>query len=111
MSSGHHRGEILWGEEGRRGRLTPRLQRVRCVPHAWFPERIVDDAVHVGVVLAEIAGGILQVPEEVRSNEVAPEAPGVPIRVGLSIAVAPRPTSSTSSTCHEVWCRNDTGAC
>src|SRR6516162_822278 len=26
------------------------------------------------------------------------------------MACAPRPTSSTSSTCHDVWCRNDTGA-
>src|SRR4051794_13286729 len=28
-----------------------------------------------------------------------------------SIAVAPRPTSSTSSTCQELWCRKATGAC
>ena len=86
--------------------------RVHAFPDLRLPERVVDDAVDVGVVLGEVAGGVLEVPEEVRADVVATEAPYVAFGIcRRACACAPRPISSTSSTCHDVWCRKATGAC
>src|ERR1700753_868246 len=50
------------------------------------PELFVDDAVHVAVVLAEVAGRVLQVPEEVRPAVVPAKTPDVPLGVILEHA-------------------------
>ena len=43
--------------------------------------RTLGDDVHVGEVLGEVAGGVLEVPEEVRPGVVPAKAPHVPVRV------------------------------
>ena len=102
MESGHEGGEVVGGEKGRWWRRTPVEQALGALKCLGRPPVVVDDAIQVGVVLAEVAGRVLEVPEEVRSG-VVPAQPQM-CRSGwsLSIADAPRPTSSMSSTCQEV---------
>jgi len=60
----------------RRGRLRPPgEQALRAFQVLRGPQLIVDDAVHIAVVLAEVTGEILQVPEEVGAAVVPAEPP------------------------------------
>ena len=70
-------------QERRRRRRPPAVETLRALPHPGGPELVVEDAVDVGVVLREIAGGVLEVPEEVRADVVAAEAPDVALGIGL----------------------------
>ena len=81
---------------------TPVEQALGAVIGLGRPQVVVDDAVQVGVVLAKVAGGVLEVPEEVRPGMVRPSPQIWRSGWSVSIADAPRPTSSTSSTCQEV---------
>jgi hypothetical protein len=47
------------------------------------PELVVEDLVHVGVVLAEVASRIAQVVEEIRTDPVASNTPCVPFGVAF----------------------------
>jgi len=47
------------------------------------PQLVVDDAVHVAVVLGEVARRVLQVPEEVRARVVPSQTPHVAFRPAL----------------------------
>src|SRR5689334_9811039 len=53
------------------------------------PELVVDDAVHVAVVLGEVARRVLEVPEEVRARVVPAETPDVPFWSALEHRLCP----------------------
>src|SRR5216684_1528213 len=83
MESGHEGGEVVGGEKGWRWRRTPVEQALGAVKGLGRPAVVVDDAIQVGVVLAEVARRILEVPEEVRSSVVPAQPPDVPLGMVL----------------------------
>src|SRR3954463_1032510 len=83
VDAGHERGEIVRGEKGRRWGRTPVEQALGALQCLRGPQLILDDAVQVGVVLAEVAGRVLEVPEEVRPGVVPAQPPDVPFGMVL----------------------------
>src|SRR5216684_2374917 len=83
VESGHEGGEVVGGEKGRRWRRTPVEQALGAFKCLGRPQVVVDDAVQVGVVLAEVAGRVLEVPEEVRSGVVPAQPPDVSLGMVL----------------------------
>src|SRR5690348_8874009 len=65
VGAGHHGGEVVGMNERRRRGRPPGEQAPGALEVLGRPELVVDDAVHVAVVLAEVARRILEVPEEV----------------------------------------------
>ncbi len=63
------------GAETTREVAAPRRTGPARLPVLRGPQLIVDDAVHIAVVLAEVTGEILQVPEEVGAAVVPAEPP------------------------------------
>ena len=51
------------------------------IPDAGVPDLIVDDLVHVGVILRQVARRIVQIVKEVGTDPVAAVAPHVPLGV------------------------------
>ena len=76
--------QVIGLEEGR-WRFGPPVVKTefsqRCLR---CPRRVLGDVVEVRVVLGEIAGRIAQVPEEVGTGVVAPEAPDVSFGMALN---------------------------
>src|ERR1017187_1331867 len=83
VRAGHERGEIVGAQERRWRRGSPGVQAARALEVFGCPQLVVDDAVHVAVVLTEVARRIFQVPEEVRSAVVTAQTPDVAVRVVL----------------------------
>src|ERR1700739_4456874 len=81
MRGGHQVGQIVRGEERSWHRRSPAIEGPDVVPYLRLPELVVDDAVHVGVVLAEVARGVFEIPEEVGPDVVPVQPPYVPGRV------------------------------
>src|SRR5256714_3802458 len=79
VDAGHECGEVVWGEKGRRWGRTPVEQALGALKCLRGPQLVVDDAVQVGVVLTEVAGRVLEVPEEVRPGVMPAESPDVPL--------------------------------
>src|SRR6266481_6013450 len=77
MRSDHQLGEVVRGEKRSWHWRSPAIQRPDVVPDLGVPELVVDYAVHVGVVLAEVACGVFEVPEEVGPDVVPAQAPHV----------------------------------
>jgi 3-methylfumaryl-CoA hydratase len=83
VGAGHQGGQVVRVQEGRRRGRSPGVQAPRAFQVLGGPQLVVDDAVHVAVVLAEAARRVLEVPEEVRAPVVAPEPPDMPFGVVL----------------------------
>src|SRR6266516_4860087 len=66
--SRHQRSQVLRLQERWRRRRAPVVQAAHAFHYGWLPQLVIDNAIQIGVVLGEIAGRILQVPEEVRSD-------------------------------------------
>src|ERR1700740_2282283 len=81
MRGGHQLGQVVWGEGTSWPRRSPAIEGPDVVPYLRLPELVVDDAVHVGVVLAEVARGVLEIPEEVGPDVVPAQPPDMPGRV------------------------------
>src|SRR6516165_10095361 len=73
----HQPGEIFGMQERRRRGRTPVEQAAGPLQGLRRPQLVVDDAVHVGVVLGEVARRVLQVPEEIGARVVPAETPDV----------------------------------
>jgi hypothetical protein len=58
VGAGHKGGEILGVQEGGRRRWAPGVQAAGAFQVFGRPQLVVDDAVHVAVVLAEAACGV-----------------------------------------------------
>src|ERR1022692_1708155 len=78
VRAGHHGGQVVGVQEGRWRRRAPGEEPAGSFEVLLRPQLIVDDAVQIGVVLGEVAGRVLEVPEEVRARVVAAESPDVP---------------------------------
>ena len=74
-------------QERRRRWWAPGEEAARAFQVLRRPQLVIDDAVHVRVVLGEVARRILEIPEEVRPREVAAETPDVPLRAPLEHGV------------------------
>src|SRR5216683_7914439 len=83
VDAGHERGEVVGGEKGRRWGRTPVEQALGALKCLRGPQLVVDDTVQVGVVLTEVAGRVLEVPEEVRPGVVPAQPPDVPLGMAL----------------------------
>src|SRR5712675_1650077 len=83
VDAGHEGGEVVGGEKGRRWGRTPVEQALGALKCLRGPQLVVDDAVQVGVVLTEVAGRVLEVPEEVRPGVVPAQPPDVPFGMVL----------------------------
>src|SRR5262245_52706992 len=71
VGHGHELGQVVGSEKRRRHRRTPAIEALHAVlPDPRLPELIVDDRIHVRVVLREVSGRIAEIPEEVRSDVV-----------------------------------------
>src|SRR5437867_475070 len=110
VDAGHERGEVVGGEKGRRWGRTPVEQALGALKCLRGPQLVVDDAVQVGVVLTEDAGRVLRYQKKFDPAWCRPSPQMCRSGWSSSIATAPRPTSSMSSTSQEVWCRKPTGA-
>src|SRR5258707_1173671 len=77
-------GEVVGYDELRRQVRTPDVRGVLDAQWAavLLPRVVVVDAVEIRVQLEERAGGVAEVPVEVRAREVPAEAPGMAARVG-----------------------------
>src|SRR6266849_1341835 len=83
VDAGHERGEVVGGEKGRRWGRTPVEQALGALKCLRGPQLVVDDAVQVVVVLTEVAGRVLEIPEEVRPGVVPAQPPDVPLGMVL----------------------------
>jgi uncharacterized protein len=81
VRSCHQRGQVVGVQEGRRRGRAPGVKAAGALQVLRCPQLVIDDAVHVRVVLGEVARGVLEVPEEVRPGMVPAQAPDVPLRV------------------------------
>src|ERR1700727_3894125 len=61
VSAGHQRGEVFGLQEGRWWWRAPVVQGLGALEDAWCPELVVDDAIHVRVILREVSGRILEI--------------------------------------------------
>src|SRR5258706_13919991 len=68
VGAGHELGEVIRGEERPGHRRSPAVEGPDVVKDLRLPELVVDDAVEIGVVLGEVARGVLEIPEEVSAD-------------------------------------------
>src|SRR5882757_4401165 len=77
VCAGHQRGEIIGMDKRRRRWRAPVEQAPGTFEGFRSPQLVVHDAIHVRVVLGEIAGRISEVPKEIGTGVVATKPPDV----------------------------------
>src|SRR5213596_3320173 len=82
VTGNHQVGQVLGLEERRGWRRPPLEQALRTFEDLRRPQGVLGDAVHVAVVLGEVSGRVLEIPEEVAPRVVAAQSPDMTAGVG-----------------------------